>query len=142
MALTNISFDKQSKLTAIAIKQLIRIQGMKCQVYFPKSENTIYNDASQSYTYSTSSDEDGKFLITGLYDLRASVGIDTEFYNTFVENEILLYTANENLEFPRNSKIEIQYKNTIQVMRTQDTNIVEGLNGKPIYGVIQLVPFV
>jgi len=142
MSLTNISFKHQTRISYLAIKHLIRIQGLKCNIYFPVSEDTIYNDASQSYSYNASPDEDGIFLITGIYDTSPLTGLESEYYNTFTDSEAFLYTVGDNLEFPRNSKVEIWFNNSLKVMRIQDTNIKEGIDGNPMYGIIQLVPII
>ena len=143
MSLTQASFNHQTRMAALAVKQLIRLQGMKCGIYFPDTTTeTLYNDASQNYVYKSSADEEGNYLVTGIYDASPLTGLESEFYNTFTDSEAFMYTVGENLEFPRNSKVEIWYNGSMKVMRIQDTNIVEGLNGKPVYGIIQLVPII
>lgn len=142
MSLTNLSFRHQTRMSYMSVKHLIRLQGLKCNIYFPKSDDVLYNDASQDYSYNSSPNEDGAFLVTGIYDLSPLTGLESEYYNTFTDSEAFMYTVGENLEFPRNSKVEIWFNNSIKVMRIQDTKIAEGIDGIPVYGIIQLVPII
>jgi len=142
MSLTNLHFKQQTKISAMALKHLVKIQGLKCSIYFPQDSTTIYNDASQDYRYSDTSDEDGIYLITGIYDQGPLTSIESEFINSFTDTEAFLYCFGDNINFPRNSKVEIHFNNSIKTMRIQDTKIQEGIDNKPIYGIHQLVPYI
>jgi len=134
------SFELQTKRNFMAIKHMRYLNGSKCSIYFPLSTDTIYNDSSQQYTYASSSDIDDLFLVTGIFGLNELTGLELEGYASFNDDEAKIYTYGENLEIPRNSKIEIYLKDGLKLFRTQDSMTVDGLNGIPVYGIHNLVP--
>ena len=141
--ITEISFSQNTKRNYMAIKHMQYLQGLPCNVYFPNdSVKPLYNDSSQQYEYNSTADEDGRFLVTGIYGLQEMTGLELEGYSSFNDDEGLIYTIGENLNIPRNSKIEIFFLDGMKVFRTQDTKIVNGLNGDPLYGIHSIVPII
>lgn len=140
MSLVNTAFRRNTNLSAVAVKQMQRLNGMKASIYFPASSETIYNDSSQSYTYNSSSDLDGEYLFTGIFGLEAMTGLELEGYSSYNDGEGRMYIVGEDLEIPRNSKVEVFFNAGLKIFRTQDLDIVYGIDGKPVYGVIDIIP--
>lgn len=138
--ITEISFSQQTRRNYLAIKHLQYLQGLPCNVYYPIDKPALYNDSSQLYDYETTSDDDGRFLVTGIYGLQELTGLELEGYSTFNDDEGKIYTIGDHLEIPRNSKIEVFFKDGMKVFRTQNTMIVNALNGDPMYGIHSIVP--
>jgi len=139
MALIEKSFEIATHLSAVAVKQLERLNGLPTEIYYPIDKPTLYTDSSQDYSYNKSSDESGRFLFTGIFNLEPLTGLGVEYYSSFGD-EGQMYVVGDFIEIPRNSKIEVTYRGSIKVFRTQDSNIVNGLNGNPVYSIHQLVP--
>ena len=139
MALIERSFQISTQLSALAVKQLERLNGLPAQIYFPVDTPTLYTDSSQDYTYDATSNEDGRFLFTGIYNLEPLTGLGLDHYSSFGD-EGKIYVVGEDISIPRNSKVEVFYQNSLKVFRTQDSLVVNGLDGIPIYSVIDLVP--
>lgn len=140
MPLINQSLKMTTTLGAMAIKQLERLNGLSAQIYFPVEQPSLYTDSSQDYTYNSVSDEDGQFLFTGIYGLEPLTGLGLDFYTSFGGGDAKMYVVGDRIEIPRNSKVEVFYEGSLKVFRTQDTHVVNGLNGEPIYAIHQLVP--
>ncbi len=138
--ITEISFGLQTRRNYLAIKHLQYLQGLPCNIYHPISKPTLYNDSSQQYEYKNTPDDDGRFLVTGVYGLQEFSGLSLEGYSTFNDDEGKIYTIGEHLDIPRNSKVEVLFKDGIKVFRTQNTMVVNGVNGDPIYGIHSIVP--
>ncbi len=139
MALIERSFEINTNISALAVKQLQRLNGLPTEIYFPTEKPTLYTDSSQDYDYKSSSDESGRFLFTGIFDSEPLTGLGFESYSSFGEGG-QMYVVGDFIEIPRNSKVEITYQGSIKVYRTQDTHIVNGIKGTPVYAVHQLVP--
>ncbi len=140
MALIERSFKLATGISGIAVKQLQRLNGLKANIYYPTSSPKLYNDSSQDYTYETSADDDGRFLFTGIYGEQEMTGFELEGYSPFNDGEGKMYVIGEDVTIPRNSKVEVLFEAGIKMFRTQDLKIVNGVNGKPVYGVIDIVP--
>jgi len=142
--ITEISFAMHTKRNYMAIKHLKHLQGLPCNVYFPRADvdKPLYNDSSQQYQYKEIPDADGRYLVTGIYGLQELTGIELEGYSSFNDDEGLIYTIGEDLSIPRNSKIEIFFSEGMKVFRTQDTKIVNALSGDPLYGIHSIVPII
>jgi len=141
MALIERSFKLATNISGIAVKQLQRLNGLKANIYFPVAKPSLYNDSSQAYEYSTSPDDDGRFLFTGIYGTQEMTGFELEGYSSFNDGDGKMYVIGEDVTIPRNSKVEVLFEAGIKVFRTQDLKIVNGVNGKPVYGVLDIVPF-
>ena len=139
MALIERSFEINTNISALAVKQLQRLNGLPTEIYFPEDKPALYTDSSQDYQYKSSSDESGRFLFTGIFSLEPLTGLGLEYYSSF-GGEGQMYVVGEDIEIPRNSKIEVTFQGSIKVFRTQDTNIVNGIKGKPVFAIHQLVP--
>lgn len=143
MSLIELAFDKETKLTGTLIRHLQRMNGLKTAVYFPQENPSLYNDSSQDYTYNTSSDVDGDFLFTGIYDAEPLTALESEFYSSFSEGDSKMWvTDTEKLEIQRNSKVETWFRGSMKIFRVQNLDIVNGNDGKPMYGVFDLVPII
>lgn len=141
--ITEIAFAQNTKRNYMAIKHMHYLQGLPCNVYFPAdSVKPLYNDSSQQYEYASTPNEDGRFLVTGIYGLQEMTGLELEGYSSFNDDEGLIYTIGDQLAIPRNSKVEIFFLDGMKVFRTQDTKIVNALNGDPLYGIHSIVPMV
>lgn len=141
MALIERSFVLNTRLSSLAVKQMTRLNGLKTNIYFPIDKPSLYNDSSQRYEYSKLPDEEGRFLFTGIYGEQEMTGFEVEGYSSFNDGDGKMWVIGEDVTIPRNSKVEIFYLDGMKVFRTQDLKIVNGVNGKPVYGVIELVPF-
>jgi hypothetical protein len=124
----------------MAIKHLHYLQGLPCNIYYPIEVPSLYNDSSQLYEYEDLPDLDGRFLVTGIYGLQELTGLELEGYTSFDEGDSKIYTIGENLSIPRNSKVEVFFKDGIKMFRTQDSLVVNALNGDPMYGIHKIVP--
>lgn len=141
--ITEISFKQNTKRNYMAIKHLQYLQGLPCNIYYPLETKTpLYNDSSQEYEYNSYPDVGGRFLVTGIYELEELTGLELEGYSAFNSGEGLMYTIGEYLEIPRNSKVEVFFVDGMKVFRTQDTKVVNGVNGDPLYGIHSLVPII
>ena len=138
--ITEISFRQNTKRNYMAIKHMQYLQGLPCNVYHPISKPALYNDSSQQYEYNKFPDDDGRFLVTGIYGLQEMTGLGLEGYSSFNDDEGKIYTIGENLEIPRNSKIEVFFEDGIKRFRTQNSMIVNAVNGDPLYGIHSIVP--
>ena len=139
--ITEISFSQQTRRNYLAIKHMQYLQGLPCNVYHPiDTVVPLYNDSSQSYSYNPIPEDDGRFLVTGIYGLQELTGLGLEGYSSFNDDEGKIYTIGEHLEIPRNSKIEVFFRDGMKVFRTQNTLIVNALNGDPMYGIHTIVP--
>lgn len=139
--ITEISFSIQTRRNYLAIKHMQYLQGLPCNVYFPEeSVQPLYNDSSQQYDYKSTPDEDGRFLVVGIYGLQEMTGLGLDGYSSFNDDEGKIYTTGEFIEIPRNSKIEVFFNDGIKVFRTQNTVIANGVNGDPMYGIHSIVP--
>ena len=139
--ITERAFELQTKKSFIAIKHMHYLNALPCQVYFPISIPSLYNDSSQDYDYNSSSDIDERFLIIGIFDMQPMTGFGLEGYSSFEDDEIILYTWGEdNINIPRNSKIEVFYQGALKMFRTQGKKIMNGLDGIPVFATITLVP--
>jgi len=138
--ITEISFELQTKLNYKAIKHMLYLQGLPCNIYYPIETPALYNDSSQLYKYNEVPDEDGRYLVTGIFGLQELTGLELEGYATFNDDEAKIYTIGEQLEIPRNSKVEVFFRGSMKVFRTQDTMIVNGVDGDPLYGIHSMVP--
>ena len=139
MALIERSFEINTNISALAVKQLQRLNGLPTEIYFPEDKPSLYTDSSQNYEYKSSSDESGRFLFTGIYNLEPLTGLGLDYYSSFGD-EGQLYVVGDDIEIPRNSKIEVTFQGSIKVFRTQDTTVVNGIKGAPVYAIHQLVP--
>jgi hypothetical protein len=141
--ITEISFDMNTKRNYLAIKHMHYLQGLPCNIYYPlETSKPLYNDSSQQYEYNSIPDEDGRFLVTGVYGLQELTGLELEGYASFNDDEGLIYTIGEQLAIPRNSKVEIFFRDGMKVFRTQDTKVVNANNGDPLYGIHSIVPVI
>ena len=140
MALIERSFKLATHLSGLAVKQLQRLNGLKANIYFPTSKPSLYNDASQDYSYNITADDDGRFLFTGIYGEQEMTGFELEGYSSFNDGDSKMYVIGEDVSIPRNSKVEVLFESGIKIFRTQNTKIVNGVNGKPVYGVVDIVP--
>jgi len=138
--ITEISFREQTRRNYMAIKALLYIQGLPANVYFPTEKPALYNDSSQLYEYGDTPDLDGRLLVTGIYGMTELTGLELEGYSSFDEGDSKIYTIGELLEIPRNSKIEVFFKDGMKVFRTQNTMVADALNGDPMYGIHSIVP--
>lgn len=139
--ITEISFAQQTRRNYLAIKHMQYLQGLPCNVYHPLDSKTpLYNDSSQQYEYKSFPDDDGRFLVTGIYGLQELTGLGLSGYSSFNDDEGKIYTIGDHLEIPRNSKIEVFFSDGMKVFRTQNTMIVNALNGDPMYGIHTIVP--
>jgi hypothetical protein len=138
--ITEVAFKQQTQLNYKAIRHLLYLEGLPCKIYFPQSEETIYNDSSQSYVYSDMPDIEERCLITGIYGLSEYAGLEIENYPAFNDDEGKMYVIGENTDIPRNSKVEVFFEEGLKVFRTQNKRVVHGLNGDPLYASINIVP--
>ena len=141
MALIESSFRMVTATGGLAIKQLQRLNGLKSNIYFPVGKPSLYNDSSQDYSYNKTPDLEGRHLFTGIYGLEDLTGLELEGYSSFNDGGSKMYVIGEDFEIPRNSKVEVLYDGGVKVFRTQDLKVVYGVNGKPVYGVFDIVPF-
>lgn len=139
MSLIEKSFEINTNISSLAVKQLQRLNGLPAEIYFPKESPSLYNDSSQDYKYNQSSDESGRFLFTGIFSQEPLTGLGLDYYSSFGD-EGQMYVVGDDIEIPRNSKIEVSYKGSIKVFRTQDTSVVNGVSGNPVFAIHQLVP--
>jgi len=139
--ITEISFSEQTRRNYLAIKHLQYIQGLPCNIYYPlQTKKPLYNDSSQQYEYNSVPSIDGRYLVAGIFGNTELTGLSLSGYSSFNDDEGKIYTIGENLEIPRNSKIEVFLKDGMKVFRTQNTMIANGVNGDPMYGIHSLVP--
>jgi hypothetical protein len=139
MALIERSFEINTRISALAIKQLQRLNGLPTEIYFPIGKPSLYTDSSQDYEYSKSSDESKRFLFTGIFNLEPLTGLGLDYYSSFGD-EGQMYVVGDDIEIPRNSKIEVMFQGSLKVFRTQDTKVINGINGKPVFAIHDLVP--
>lgn len=140
MSLIEHSFRVNTTLSKMAVVQLKRLNGLKTNIYYPIDKPSLYNDSSQSYVYNSSPDDDGTFLFTGIFGQDALTGLELVGYSSFNDGDGKMYVVGNDYEIPRNSKLEIFYASGMKVMRTQDLHIVNGIDGKPVYGIFEIVP--
>lgn len=126
-----------------SIKTLKKIYGLKTNIYFPQTENNIYQDGSQEYNYNSTPDISDVFLIVGIFNESTPTPIDSISFSDFDLEEPRCYETNiDYLNMPRNSKWEVFLGNALYTFRNTDVKVVNGLDNKPLYGIITLVPYV
>jgi len=146
MSLIESTFKINTVMTKIGVSILQNLNGLNTNVYFPRDNPSVYNDSSNEYDYDSSPTTDGKWLFTGIYGEDNFTGFELEGYSAFNEGDARMYIVGDSFvvkddkPIPRNSKLEVAFGGSRKVYRIQDLNIINGLDGKPIYGYYNLVP--
>lgn len=125
-----------------SIKTLKKIYGLKTNIYFPQKVDNIYQDGSEEYDYGATPDITDTFLIVGIFNESTPTPPESISFSNFDFEEPKCFETNlDYLNMPRNSKWEVYLGEAFYTFRNTDVKVVNGLDNKPLYGIITLVPY-